>query len=346
MAKKKQHKFAEADSLGQGLSIELGGSDANQDVRDWLDTGIKPLNYALSGKYSGGIPVGRLVEFFGGESSGKTALATQALISTQQKGGVAVFFDHEHAFSLARAKHLGLSDAEDCWIYKQPQTAEQSFKMVDTVVDYIQHQDSDRYVTIVIDSVAAMVTKAELEIDYDEQNMKTMLSLPALLSASLKKLSRKVNQGNITLLLINQTRDNPGVMFGSKEKTTGGKALKFFCSVRLKLSKIGPIKEGDEIIGDYVRAETIKNKTFEPFKTCTYISSYSKGIDMAGSHLHYALENGWITKKGGWLEWDEQSWREKDLVKSLDESPEWYQRLMDMYDDSAEADENGEVVGE
>ena len=195
---------------------EIGESDFNQDVKDWLSTGLLPLNRAISGKYDGGFPVGRITEIYGGASSGKTLLATRACIETQAKDGLAVFLDYEHAFSLSRAKSLGLLDEKYMWIYKQPQTAEEGFRIVEFIANTVRQENPDKFVTVIVDSIASMVTKEELETGYGESNMRTRLSLPAAMSESLKKIAPVVSKTNITLIFLNQTRDNPGVLFGDK----------------------------------------------------------------------------------------------------------------------------------
>jgi len=307
---------------------EIGENDLNQDVKDWLGSGFLPLNECISGKYDGGFPVGRITEIFGAESCGKTLLATMALIETQKKGGIAVFLDYEHAFSLSRAKQLGLNDSKDQWIYKQPETAEDGFKMIEAIANAVRDADSSKYITVIVDSIASMMTKEELDADYDESTMKTKLSLASVLSASLKKLASLVNKTNITLILLNQIRDNPGVMFGEKEKTSGGRALKFYCSTRIKLSKIGKIKDGDKIIGEKVVAQIVKNKVFEPFKTCEYISNFKDGIDLVGSHIAYAKDLGLLGSTKGWVEWAGKKFRENELINALKDNEEEYNKLL------------------
>ncbi len=309
---------------------QIGENDANQDVVDWLGTGLLSINEMLSGKYDGGFPVGRITEVYGGASSGKTLLATMAMIETQKKGGLAVFLDYEHAFSIGRGRKLGLSDNTNDWIYKQPDTAEQGFTIIETIADMVRKADTEKFVTVVIDSVASMVTKEELETDYGAENMRTRNSLPMLMSSSLKKLVAMVNKTNITLIFLNQTRDNPGVMFGSKEKTAGGNALKFYASVRVKLRKGQKIKEGKDTVGENIHAETVKNKTFDPFRQCEYITHFKNGINLEYSHVDLFVEKELITKAGAWFSMDsERIGQGKQAVADwLIANPKEYKKLL------------------
>jgi recombination protein RecA len=301
---------------------ELGQNDANQDVSDWLSTGYLPLNKAIS-------------EIFGGPSSGKTLQATMALIETQQRDGLAVFLDWEHAFSIRRAVALGLSDDKYSWIYKQPETAEVGFKIIEFIVKAVRDEHPEKYVTVVCDSVAAMATEEELKAGYDGQNMKTRLSLAAVLSSSLKQLAAMVSKTNVTLLFLNQTRDNPGVMFGSKEKTSGGNALKFYASTRIKLSKTGKIKDDDDgsIVGENVNAQVVKNKVFEPFQEAEYITHFTNGINLEFSHIKALRDVGKMGDTKGWVVLDGEKWRVKDLAQRLKEDPDLYAKLLTLFEE-------------
>jgi protein RecA len=313
---------------------EIGESDFNQDVRDFLSTGLLPLNKAMSGKYDGGFPVGRITEVYGGPSSGKTLLATMALIQTQKKDGLAVLLDYEHAFSLSRAKTLGLSDDKLSWIYKQPATAEEGFKIVDFIGNAVREADSEKFVTVVIDSVASMVTKAELETEYGEDNMKTRLSLPMCLSVALKKLAPLVSRTNITLIFLNQTRDNPGQMFGDKETQPGGKAMKFYASTRIKLSKGKKEKDGEEIVGEKVTAQVVKNKVFEPFKTCEYITHFAEGINLPLSHIEALNSMGKLGDTKGWVVLPSgEKFRKKELAEKCRADRELYEQILTYFED-------------
>lgn len=313
---------------------EIGESDYNQDVKDWLGTGYMPLNKIIGGRYDAGFPVGRVIEIFGGPSSGKTLLATMACIQTQKKDGLAVFLDHEHAFSLSRAVSVGLDQDRYRWIYKQPTTAEESFKWIETIAELVRKEHPDKFVTVIIDSVASMITKAELETEYGAETMKTRLELPLLLSSALKKLSRIVSKTNVTLILLNQTRDNPGVMFGDKKSTPGGNALKFYASVRVKLTKTGKVKDDDNrIIGDKVRAEVIKNKVFEPFYTTEYVTNFTCGINLVRSHIEDLKKLKAFGGSGTWIEFGGEKYQGlKKLEEAIATTPGLYADLLALYD--------------
>jgi len=296
------------------LYKQIGENDENQDVSDWLNTGVIQLNKAIGGSYDKGLPVGRIIEIFGAESCGKTLLATFAIKETQKKGGLGVFLDYEHAFSSSRAVALGMSTDPNQWIYRQPESAEEGFGIVEKIVELARKYDATKPITIVMDSVASMMTKAELASEYDVEesnakekgksmaNMKTKLSLPSFLSPALKKMAGIVNKTNITLIFLNQVRDNPGVMYGDKETTPGGRAMKFYASVRIKLRKGEKIKGDDgDIIGQVVEAEVIKNKVSAPFRKAEYNGSFTEGIDLHATLLNEAVEMGLIEKAGAYL---------------------------------------------
>jgi len=319
--------------LTDDLLSEIGANDANQDVSDWLSTGVLPLNKAISGKYHGGFPVGRITEIYGGESSGKTLMATMAMIETQKRGGVAALLDFEHAFSVSRGEELGLITDPTQWVYKQPTTAEEGFSISEKICNLVRKHGSDRHVTIVSDSIASMVTKAELEAGFEEGNMKTRLSLPVAMSTSLKILSGIISKTNVTAIFLNQVRDNPGVMFGDKESQPGGKAMKFYASLRLRLGKAGKIKDGDNITGEEIVARTIKNKVYRPFLECRYHSSFDTGIDLPTTHILALSEMGLMGESKGFYLFDGKKYRMKELVGIMNEDAGAYTRLLEMFVD-------------
>ncbi|MCP3933341.1 MAG: recombinase, partial [Bacteroidetes bacterium] len=298
---------------------EIGQNDANQTVKDFLSTGLMPLNYALSNRFHiGGFPVGRITEVYGGASSGKTLLATMAMKEAQKRDGLAVMLDFEHAFSMERALALGLSGDKDKWIYKQPATAEEGFGIIEFIMKVVREKYPEKYVCIIVDSVASMPTKLEQEAGFDGSNMKTKLSLAACLSANLKLLTPIISKTNVTMIFLNQTRENPGVMFGDKVTTAGGNALKFYASVRIKLSKNGKILDDDkEVIGEGVTAQTVKNKVASPFKSVPYIGDFEIGIDLIASHIEDLKKKGVFGDTKGWLEFEGKKYRQKDFVQIL-----------------------------
>lgn len=314
---------------------EIGESDYNQDVSDWLNSGYLPLNKAMGGRYDKGFPVGRIIEIYGGPSAGKTLLATSACIETQKRGGLAIFLDHEHAFSISRAIDLGLQNDRNNWIYKQPNTAEESFKIIEFVSKTIRAEHPDKMVTIVIDSVASMVTQAEFDTEYGDENMKTRLSLPVLMSTSLKKLAPILSKTNTTLIFLNQTRDNPGVMFGEKTSTPGGNSLKFYASLRIKVSKGAKVKEGDDVVGENVTATIVKNKVYVPYKTANYITSMTHGINVDRSHIEALKELGRLGDTKGYLEFNGKKYRLKELEQLMGSDSSIKSEILALFEDSS-----------
>ena len=312
------------------IEKKLGPPEEIEEVSGFISTGILPLNHILSGTYTGGIPVGRITEIFGGESSGKTALATMVLAETQRKGGVAVFLDFEHAFDARRARVFGLNtECKSTWIYRKPESAESAFKGIEGIAELAEAGVIKKDITIVVDSVAAMTTLAELEADYDEMNMKTNLSLSMVLSRCLKRVASVISKHNITLIFLNQTRDNPGVMYGDKEKTPGGKALKFYASTRVKLTKVGKIIGDDkDVLGETIKATVIKNKVYRPFRECGYSSSFTIGVDLIGTHVNFADALGLLGNTKGWVEYNGNKMRRKELVAKMKEDKAEYDAFL------------------
>lgn len=316
------------------IIAELGDSDSNQGVSDWLSTGVLPLNHAMSGQYEGGLPVGRITEIYGPPSSGKTLVATRAMIETQKKGGYAALFDYEHAFSIDRAVTLGLKNDASCWLYKQPTTAEQGFAMIQKLCEIMRNVDPARYLTVVVDSTASMVTKAELEAGFEDSNMKTRLSLASFMSAALKILEGIVSRTNTTMIFLNQVRDNPGVMFGDKETTPGGNAQKFYASLRVRLRKSGQIKDDEKrIIGEQIVAYTVKNKVYRPFVETVYISNFDMGVDLVATHINALAEMGKFGDSKGWLEFGGEKFRESKLIDRCRADEAFYQSILAMFTD-------------
>lgn len=310
------------------LHKKHGASDDIQDVTGWLDSGLLALNKVISGRHDRGFPIGRVTEIFGGESSGKTALATMAMVRTQQLGGFAVFLDHERSFSLSRAQQFGLITDPKHWYYKQPAYAEQSFGLIDYIAHAINSEDPTKHVTIVVDSIAAMVTKQQQETAFGEENMNTHSSMSRVLSAALPKIVCDINKTNTTLILLNQIRDNVGQMMGPKTKTTGGRSLPFYASVRIELTKPGKLKDGDEIYGERIKAVAKKNKVSIPFRECIYNSDFETGIDFVQSHIDYANDLGLLGSTKGWIEYGGSKMRAKDLAEKLRSDPSAYQEFL------------------
>ena len=274
--------------FGKGAIMKLG-DDKIEEI-PVIPTGSVGLNLALG---VGGYPRGRVIEIYGPESSGKTTLAIHAMAEVQKQGGIAAIIDAEHAFDRFYAEKLGV-DTNNLLI-AQPDSGEQALDIADELIR------SAAVDLVVIDSVAALTPKAEIEGDMGDNRV----GLHArLMSQALRKLTATINKTQTTCIFINQLRDKIGVMFGSPETTTGGNALKFYASVRLDIRKAQAIKEGDEILGNLVRVKVIKNKVAPPFKKAEFDLMFNEGISHAGELLDLGVEKGIVTKSGSWFSYD------------------------------------------
>tara|TARA_B100000214_G_scaffold158204_1_gene113518 strand:- start:438 stop:1415 length:978 start_codon:yes stop_codon:yes gene_type:complete len=269
---------------GQGTIMKLGTKDIVEVGS--ISTGSFGLDNALG---IGGLPKGRVVEIYGPESSGKTTLTLQVIAECQKAGGSAAFIDAEHALDPEYAKALGVDIDE--LVVSQPDTGEQALEVTDTL---IQSKSLD---VIVVDSVAALVPRAELEGDMGDSHVGLQARL---MSQALRKITGNIQKSNTMVIFINQIRMKIGVMFGNPETTTGGNALKFYSSVRLDIRRVGAIKDADEIIGNETRVKVVKNKVAPPFKVVDFQILYGKGINRIGEVIEYAVKKDIVEKSGSW----------------------------------------------
>jgi recombination protein RecA len=278
-------------SFGKGSIMRLGKNNKSMEV-ETVSTGSLGLDIALG---VGGLPRGRVVEIYGPESSGKTTLALHCVSEAQKKGGICAFVDAEHALDPIYARKLGVN--VDDLLISQPDTGEQGLEIADTLVR------SGAVDILVIDSVAALVPRAELEGEMGDQ----MPGLQArLMSQALRKLTASINKSNTMVIFINQIRMKIGVMYGSPETTTGGNALKFYASVRLDIRRIGAIKERDEVVGNQTRVKVVKNKLAPPFKTVEFDIMYGEGVSKVGELVDLGVKAGVVEKSGAWFSYDSQ----------------------------------------
>ena len=303
-------------SFGKGSIMKMG-DEKIEDI-EVIPTGSIGLNVALG---VGGYPRGRIIEIYGPESSGKTTLAIHAIAEAQKAGGIAAFIDAEHAFDRFYAAKLGV-DVDNLFI-SQPDNGEQALEIAEQLIR------SSAIDIIVVDSVAALTPKAEIEGDMGDSKMGLQARL---MSQALRKLTAAINKTNTTCIFINQLRDKIGVMFGNPETTTGGNALKFYASVRLDIRSIGKLKDGDEIKGNQVRVKVIKNKVAPPFRKAEFDIMFGQGISRSGEIIDLGSELNIIKKSGSWYSYnDTKLGQGRDAAKQcVEDNPELADELSEL----------------
>jgi recombination protein RecA len=299
-------------TYGKGSIMKLGNGVINP--VESIPTGALSLDYALG---IGGVPRGRITEIYGPESSGKTTLCLHVIAEAQKAGGLAAFIDAEHALDINYAKKLGVDISN--LLLAQPDFGEQALEITDTLVR------SNALDIIVIDSVAALVPRSEIE---GEMGDATMAVQARLMSQALRKLTGAISKSKTSVMFVNQLRSKIGVMFGNPETTTGGNALKFYASLRLDIRRIAAIKDGTEVVGNRTKVKIVKSKVAPPFKEVEFDILYNEGISKMGDLIDLATNIGIIRKSGSWLTYDEDRFQGRDQMKQkLVEMPEIFKKL-------------------
>ncbi len=324
---------------GKGTIMRLG-DEATQDVPS-ISTGSIMVDYALG---VGGVPRGRVTEIYGPEASGKTTLALHVIAEAQKAGGYAAFVDAEHAFDPRYAKNLGINTDE--LLVSQPDSGEQALEITETLIR------SAALDVIVIDSVAALVPRAELEGEMGDSHMGLQARL---MSQAMRKITGIINKTRTSVIFINQIREKIGVMFGNPETTSGGRALKFYSSVRLDIRRIGSLKKGDDMVGNRTKVKVVKNKVAPPFKEVEFNIIYGKGISRLAEVLDMAVEFDIIEKRGSWYRYDGEPIGQgtDNAIEFLESDPELAEKIekqvreqMNPSEESEKTEENGQEKNE
>ena len=277
-------------SYGKGAIMRMGSDGATLKIGS-ISTGAINVDAAIG---IGGVPQGRITEIYGPESSGKTTLCLHVIANSQKAGGIAAFIDAEHALDVQYARKLGVN--VDDLLVSQPDTGEQALEIAEVLIR------SNAVEAIVVDSVAALVPRAEIEGEMGDSHVGLQARL---MSQALRKLTGAVNRSNCAVIFTNQIREKIGVMFGSPETTTGGRALKFYASLRMDIRRIGAIKEGQDVIGNRTRVKVVKNKCAPPFKQAEFDILYAQGISHTGLLIDLGVEHHIVTKSGSWFSLDD-----------------------------------------
>jgi recombination protein RecA len=324
---------------GKGTIMRLG-DEATQDVPS-ISTGSLMVDYALG---VGGVPRGRVTEIYGPEASGKTTLALHVIAEAQKAGGYAAFVDAEHAFDPRYAKNLGINTDE--LLVSQPDSGEQALEITETLIR------SAALDVIVVDSVAALVPRAELEGEMGDSHMGLQARL---MSQAMRKITGIINKTRTSVIFINQIREKIGVMFGNPETTSGGRALKFYSSVRMDIRRIGSLKKGDDMVGNRTKVKVVKNKVAPPFKEVEFNIIYGEGISRMAEILDMAVEFDIIEKRGSWYRYDGEPIGQgtDNAIEFLESDPELTEKIekqvreqMNPSEESETAEENGQEKNE
>jgi len=329
-------------NTNQKMAFFLDGddSDAPTNISGWISTGSSMLDLAISNKPHGGIPVGRITEITGLEQTGKSLLGAHILAETQRKGGLAVLIDTETSVSREFFEAIGIDMKK--MVYASVDTIEDIFESITKIIEVVRKSDKDRLVTIVVDSVSGASTKAEMETDFDKDGYATGKAI--IISKALRKITNMVGREKVTLVFTNQLRQKLGVMFGDPWTTSGGKALQFHSSVRIRLKRLGGIKKTEQkverIIGIHVRASMVKNRIGPPMRSADFDVFYESGVDDFGGWVKIMKEEKLISKDGGWYTYSDDAGTEHkfqtskfvDLLEAnTDLKEEIYQKICDSY---------------
>lgn len=326
-----------SSSVEKEIDLLIGGNDEAATVNMWLDTGLPELNKALSGSYDGGMPAGRIVEMFGPESSGKTAIATKVMAAAQKAGGIPMFLDHEHSFDMNHAEQMGLDTTPGKFIYKTPDTFEQSLTMAVKVAEHVREKkliSDDSPLVMVFDSLASMVPQSKLDKSAEDYNMNDNTALARATSAAFPALVKFAERNNALMLFLNQKRTKIGVMFGDPTTTPGGDSPKFYASIRINLGRQMISKDvkgvkGKVKVGQTITADCIKNKVSRPFQKATWDFIFDDGngrgyFDAIGSTLEHLKDIGAIEKSGNFYLWsDGKKYAKKSLTEKIESEGLW-----------------------